>query len=118
MQLFSSFKNQYRENFIPVITKNEETAFKLVGNAYFFEDKMFGMISREDSLIYGMLTKTINNTEIETAQGADVRILKNHKSILHTWNEMRKPHIVVNIKVVFTLLDSSYMEPLHLVHKK
>jgi hypothetical protein len=67
---------------------------------------MVGKLTPEETLIYEIITQKMSDFEIETTEGANVKILKNN-----TWISSKmiegKPVISIRTLLTMTLMDSS-----------
>ncbi|SFL22356.1 germination protein, Ger(x)C family [Paenibacillus sp. 1_12] len=104
--LFSRIYNPLEENIMPLLSRGSENMFELKGNAFFVGDKMVGMITPEETLIYEIVSKKMSDFEIETTEGANVKILKNNTMITSKMSA-GKPVIHIHTLLTMTLMDSS-----------
>lgn len=104
--LFSRMYNPFEQNIVPLLVRSNMNMFELKGNAFFVEDKMVGKLTPEETLIYEIITQKMSDFEIETAQGANVKILKNNTMISSKMID-GKPVIRIHTLLTMTLMDSS-----------
>ena len=105
--LFSGYFNPLEENLVPLLISDPVTLFKLKGNAFFQGDRMIGMLTPEETLIYEIVTNQMTPFEIETAQEMNVKILESEATI-HTRMKNNKPVIRIQAKLTMTLMDSAH----------
>ncbi|MED5015858.1 Ger(x)C family spore germination protein [Paenibacillus chibensis] len=105
-EVFRRYFNPLEENLVPVLAQDPVTLFKLQGSGYFRGDRMIGMLSPEETLIYEIVTNKMVPFEIETAQKMNVKILKS-KAHVHAEVKGNKPVIRIRAKLTMTLMDSA-----------
>ncbi|MEK3910109.1 Ger(x)C family spore germination protein [Paenibacillus sp. FSL H7-0331] len=104
--LFSRMYNPLEENIVPLLVRSNMNMFELKGNAFFVEDRMVGKLTPEETLIYEIITQKMSDFEIETTEGANVKILKNNTMISSKMMD-GKPVIRIHTLLTMTLMDSS-----------
>lgn len=105
-EVYAKLYNPMQANLIPVLKRDKQNSFMLTGNAFFVEDRLAGMLTSDESLVYAMITHRFRESEIELMSRADLKIIHNHSSI-HASMKGTTPVIRVETWVTCTLADRS-----------
>ena len=107
-EIYSNLYSPFRENLIPLLQEGPQNSFELAGNAIFVEDRMKGTISKDESLVYEMVTRRFTESEVRvTHNKMDIKLLHN-KSLVAAKFENGRPVITVDVFLTATLVDSMY----------
>jgi len=112
-EVYAKLLNPMQSNLIPLLKETEHNMFSLVGNAYFSGERMMGVLSPDESLLYEIINERIGEAEIELTEKADMKILKNHTKMKVGLKSDGKPLIQIQSGITVTLIDSSQDEKLN-----
>ncbi|SET21197.1 Ger(x)C family spore germination protein [Paenibacillus sp. NFR01] len=111
-EVYAKLYNPLQANLIPLVRESEHNMFSLVGNAYFAGDKLAGILTPDETLLYEIISRSIGETEMELTKKADVKILNNRTRIKASLKADGHPLIRVTSRVDCTLVNSSGEERL------
>ncbi|SDS31031.1 germination protein, Ger(x)C family [Paenibacillaceae bacterium GAS479] len=108
-EVYSKLLNPLQANLIPVLKEDKKSLFTQIGNAYFVEDKIAGMLTMDETLIYEMITQRLVHSEIVLMSRSDLKVV-HKKTRIKTKLVNGKPVIKVSIWVSVALTDKSHRE--------
>ncbi|MGU3470458.1 Ger(x)C family spore germination protein [Paenibacillus sp. D51F] len=107
-EVYSKLYNPLHSNLIPVLIEGSQNSFELDGNAIFMKDRMVGELSKDESLIYEIITHRFHDSEVKLMSRSDVKIVHNRTRV-KTELKNGQPIITVDSSLIVTLVDSSQM---------
>ncbi len=111
-EIYSKLYNPLHSNLIPILIEGSQNTFELDGNAIFMKDRMVGELSKDESLIYEIITHRFHDSEVKLMSRSDVKIVHNRTRV-KTELKNGQPIITVDSWLVVTLVDSSQMNEMN-----
>ncbi|ASS64983.2 MULTISPECIES: Ger(x)C family spore germination protein [unclassified Paenibacillus] len=107
-EIYSKLYNPLQANLIPILREGTQNSFELDGNAIFAKDRMVGELTKDESLIYEIITHRFHDSEVKLMSRSDVKIVHNRTRV-NTELSNGRPLIRVDSSLIVTLVDSSQM---------